>query len=167
MNQLVNLKDLIFIVLFSILIFFGALFLFSSLKTTKVEKRVSVRAIDKRINQRVNKRIQKLQTRNRIFKSKISDSGLAFDDVIEEGFSKNNAKFELNVFESKVAEQVYAAPETASDKVQALLDSEDRSKMDKEELLDQYKEQLIEKARAQGWAIKINDDLEVTSAKPL
>lgn len=167
MNQSVNVKDVVFIVLFSILVFFGALFLFSSLKTTKVEKRVSVRAIDKRINQRVNKRIQNLHTRDRIFKSKISGSGAKFDDVIEEDFSASNQKFELNMFESKVSEEEFVEADNASDKIMALLDSEDRTKVEKEALLYEYKEQLIEKARLQGWAIKINDNLEVVSAKPL
>ena len=167
MSQSVNLKDVIFIVLFSILVFFGALFLFSSLKTTKVEKHISVRDIDKRINRRVNKRIQALHTRNKIFKSKISTGGAKFDDVIEEDFSKQGEKFKLNVFESRVSEEEFLAPQSASDKVRVLLDSEDRTKREKELLLDQYKEQIIEKAREQGWVIKINDDLEVISAKPL
>ena len=167
MNQSVNIKDLIFIFLFSILVFFGALFFFSSLKTAKVEKRVSVRAIDKRINERVNDRIQKLQTRDKIFKSKISSAGAKFKDVVDEDFSGQDSKFELNVFERKVSEQEYVAPESASEKIRALLDSEDSSERQKEVLLDQYKEQIIQKARAQGWAIQINDELEVISAKPL
>ncbi len=167
MSQSVNLKDIIFIVLFSILVFFGSLFLFSSLKTTKVKKRVSVRAIDKRINQKVNKRIQSLQTRDMIFKSKITASGEKFEDIIDQGVSKTDSKFELNVFENKAAEQEYDAPQTASEKIQALLESEERTKVEKEMLLNEYKEQLIQKAREQGWAIQINDDLEVISAKPL
>ncbi len=166
MNQSVNAKDIIFIILFSILIFFGSLFFFSSLKTTKVKKKVSIKSIEERVNKRVNKRIQKLQTRNRIFKSKINvdrESVKDFDEV----YAEKNSKFELNVFESTAPEEEFEAPQTASEKIRALLDSEERTKREKEVLLEQYKEELVEKARERGWAIQINDDLEVISAKPL
>ncbi|MGH1467953.1 MAG: hypothetical protein ACRBBP_03605 [Bdellovibrionales bacterium] len=168
MNQRVGAKDLIFIVIFSTLIFFGAFFLFSALKKPEVKKQVSVEYLERKINKKVNEKIQKLQTKNRIFKSKIAETGrVDMDEILEEDFDNVESKYELDVYERQVPDVTEVAPQNASERVRVLLDSEDRTLSEKERVLHEYKEQLIEKARQQGWAIEINDDLEVTSAKKL
>ncbi len=89
------------------------------------------------------------------------------DEILEEDFDNVESKYELDVYERQVPDVTEVAPQNASERVRVLLDSEDRTLSEKERVLHEYKEQLIEKARQQGWAIEINDDLEVTSAKKL
>lgn len=168
MNQSVGVKDAVFIVVFSTLIFFGAFFLFSALKKPEVTKQVSVRSLERMVNKKVNEKIQKLQTKNRIFKSKLAETGrVDMDEILEENFENVGSKYELDVYEHQAPDAAEVAPQNAAEKVRSLLDSEDRTLSEKERVLREYKEQIIEKARKQGWAIEINDDLEVTSAKQL
>ena len=49
----------------------------------------------------------------------------------------------------------------------ALINREDHSGLESADKLQEYKEEMIRKARDQGWVIEISDDLEVTSAKQL
>lgn len=168
MSENVGVKDVIFIIIFSILIFFGAFFLFSSLKKPEIKKRVSVRSLERKLNHKVNKKIQELETRNRIFKSKIKETDrLDMNEILDEDFSDIGSKYTLDVFERQNLEVEKVLPQNAAERVRALLESEDRTVFEKQRLLDQYKEQIIEKAREQGWAIEINNNLEVTSAKQL
>ncbi len=89
------------------------------------------------------------------------------DEILEENFEEVGSKYELDVFERQAPDVADVAPQNASERVRALLASEDQTLSEKERVLREYKEQLIEKARKQGWAIEINDDLEVISAKQL
>lgn len=168
MSQNVGVKDVVFIVLFSTLIFFGAFFLFSSMKEPEVKRQVSIRSLDKSVSKKVNKKIQKLQTKNSIFKSKIAETGRRdMDDIMEEDFSGADEKYELDVFEYQANESETDAPQNVSEKVMSLLNLEEKTNAQRIRIIEQYKEELIEKAREQGFAIEINDDLEVTSAKKL
>ncbi len=159
-------KDVIFIIIFSALIFFGAFFLFSSLAKTKVNKQISVRSLEEKMNHKVNERIQVLQAKNKIFKSQlVKTEGVGRDEVFEENFSNTKSKYELDVFQGQGSQVLEILPQNAFEKVQALLDLEDLKALEKKELLKEYKKQIIQRAFKQGWAIKLNDDLEVTSVK--
>lgn len=164
----VNVKDIIFVVVFSTLIFFGAFFLFSSLKKPTLKKQVSVRSLERDANRRINKKIQMLQTRDRIYKSKISRAAkVDVDEILAEEVDVKVSKYDLDVFERQAPEVRAILPQNASEKIMALIDREDQSETEKQNLIEEYKEQIIRKARAQGWAIEIDDDLQVTSAKQL
>jgi|GEM_PF-3570348 len=164
----IEIKDLVFIIVFSTLIFFGALFLFISLKDPAANKQVSVRALEKNINRKVNKKIQKLQTRDLMLKSKMENFGKVTDlELSSEVDNYEDSKYKIDIFKSKESNLADQVPQTAAEKVMALVNSEDRSEVDKARLLQQYKAEMIQKAREQGWAIEISDDLEVTSVKPL
>jgi len=164
----VEIKDLVFIAVFATLVFFGALFLFISLKEPNVNRQVSVRALERNINHKVNKRIQKLQSRNLMQKSKMRDFGKVTEqDLSKEATNFANSKYKIDIFESHDSDLASQVPQTASERVMALINKEDHSGLDSADKLQQYKEEMIQKARAQGWVIEISDDLEVTSAKPL
>ncbi len=164
----VSIKDVIFILVFSTLVFFGAFFLFSSLKKPSQNRQVSVRSLERSVNKRINKKIQKLQTRGLIFKSKIAHSArIDRNELLSEDVGNNNEDYELDVFESQVSDAKEIVPKNAAEKIMAFLESEDQSEADKKMMIREYKEQIIRKARAQGWAIEINDKLEVISAKQL
>jgi hypothetical protein len=161
-------KDILFIGVFSLFIFFGAFFLFASLKKTQTRKQISVRNLEKNINYKVNKKIQKLQTRSRMFKSKIEDfKNVNKADLGESIENRGGVKYKIDIFKPKDSNLAGQVPLTASERVEALLNSEDNSVEDKRDLLEQYKEEMIEKAREQGWAIELSDELEVISARKL
>lgn len=161
-------KDIVFIVLFSTLIFFGAFFLFASLKKSQTNKQVSVRALENNINYKVNKKIQKLHTRSRMLKSKMEDFGKIDHAALEANIeSKGGLKYKIDIFKPKESNPEDDVPLTASERVMALLNAEDHSVDEKRSLLEQYKEEMIQKAREQGWAIELSDELEVTSVKQL
>jgi hypothetical protein len=170
MSKTVGVKDILFVLVFSTVVFFGAFFLFSSLKETEVKRKVSIRSLEKNLNSRVNKKIQRLQTRDSIFKSKLETD--SFDaraaGALDENFKDQNSKYDLETFEFKNTESLQLTDsQNVSDRLRALLDSQDSSASEKARLIEQYKEELIERAREQGWAITIDDNLEVTSAKRL
>jgi ATP-dependent Lon protease len=164
----IEIKDLIFIIVFATLIFFGALFLFVSLKEPSLNKQVSVRALEKNINAKVNKRIQKMQSRNLMLRSKMKNFGKVSNlELSKEANNLDDSKYKIDIFESKQSNLADQVPKTASEKIMALLSSEDASEVERARVLQQYKSEMIQKAREEGWAIEISDDLEVTSAKKL
>lgn len=170
MSDSMKAKDILFVVVFSVLVFFGAFFVFSSLKKKEVhQEKYSIEDLEQRMNQRINKRMQKIQTQRKIFKSKAVQSSEDTQALIDsENLGEvDESKFKIDLFKSHAPDHIEKRPESASEKIMALLDAEDANEESREELIQRYKEELIEKARQQGWSIEINDDLEVTSAKRL
>lgn len=164
----IEIKDLIFIIVFATLIFFGALFLFVSLKDPHINKQVSVRALENNINRKVNNKIQKLQSRDLMLKSKMENYGKVTDlQLSREASTYDDSKYKIEIFEAKESNLAGQVPETASEKIMALINSEDRSANDRADKIQEYKAEMIQKAREAGWAIEISDDLEVTSVKQL
>jgi len=164
----IEIKDLIFIIVFATLIFFGALFIFISLKEPSLNKQVSVRALENNINMKVNKRIQKLQSRDLMFKSKMKNFGKVSNlELSNEANNFDGSKYKLDTFESKESNIADKVPKTASEKIMAHINSEDTSLAVRANKLEQYKAEMIQKAREEGWVIEISDDLEVTSVKKL
>lgn len=175
MNSDFSFKDIIFILIFSVVIFFGAVFISDSLKKKQKQNQVSIKTLEQDLNKNINKKLQRLHTKNEIFKSKtIQASEIVGDDLMFEGSpdefvddSASNNAFKLNVFESKEMNFNKKSPNSISEKIMAQLESERNAPSEKKSQIEAYKRELVEKARRMGWQIEVNDELEVTSAKRL
>ncbi len=163
-----RIKDVMFISMFSTLMFFGAFFLFSSLKKTKVNEQISIKSLEKEMNDKVNEQVQMLQIKNRNFKSKLTKPRpVGIDKVFKEEFLNTNSKYKLDVFKQQGLQPSRVIPKDAFEKISARLELEDLKVAEEKRLLREYKKQIVQKARKLGWVIEVNDDLKVISAKKL
>jgi len=152
--------DIIFIVIFSILVFFGALFIFLEIKDPSDQKKVSVRSLERVMNKKVNKRIRNLEGKKVFFKNKIR-SGTEVKNMDDEGTvsveSQKDDSFQIfkkdeDFNKDEGVKSVFdGVLEEANIEAQSYPPSE----------LESYKKVLIEKAREAGWYIELNDELEV------
>ena len=69
-----SVSDFLFVAIFSILIFFGAFFIFSDFKKPSVKKQVSVRNIEHIVNKKVNKKMRELEEKKFLLESKIKSN---------------------------------------------------------------------------------------------
>lgn len=158
-----NLMDFLFIVVFSILIFFGALFVFSEIRKPKENVQISVRSLENAINSKVNKRIRKLEGKKIFLKSKINDtSGLKEDYETVDDSKASSSKLDLEIFEKNDVEELRPKNRSIYDEVMEEASYEDGNNTEQELLLDGYKQQLIQRAREEGWEIEVDDNLEIT-----
>ena len=155
--------DLIFIGIFSILVFFGAFFVFSEFKKPDTSRQVSVRNLEDVINKKVNKRIQKLEGKKIFLKSKMK-SASSFDKDYKpvEVTDESDSKYNLEIFEKSNLDQDSPNKRSVYDEVLEQVSIEDGNNTEQQEVLQEYKRELIEKARREGWEIELNDNLEIT-----
>lgn len=152
------------------LIFFGAFFIFSSFKNFESEnERVAIGEIEQRVNESINKEIQTAYAHKKIFKSKTIEVGEKTKNDFKESAPREvvEDKYEINVFKNEAPQFSKKNPETATEKLMALMESEGGAANRKDEMIQSYKKELIERARRAGWEIEINDNLEVVSAERL
>jgi len=158
-----SVSDLMFVAIFSILIFFGALFIFSEFKKPSVKKQVSVRSLERVINKKVNKRIQKLEGQRIFLKSKIKSTSNVDTELKPVEIKETaDSKYSLDLFEKSNVEEERPKSQSIYDGVMEEASYEDGNNTEQERLVQEYKQKLIEKARQEGWEIELNDDLEIT-----
>lgn len=162
-------SDLIFIGFFSVVVFFGAFFIFSSLNKKEETKKVSIRSLENVVNTKVNKRIKRLQGKGLLLKSKIvhQAESIKEDESLSVQKDASGANYKLDIYQKTDQVDYDAAPKTAAER--ALVDAglEAGNLEDRQRLIQDYKQSLVDKARKEGWDIQINDDLEVVSVKKL
>lgn len=155
-------QDLIFIGVFSVLIFFGAFFIFSEFKKPNATKQVSVRSLENVISNKVNKRIQKLEGRKIFLKSKAkSTSNLDIEFKPLEVREEQSRKYDLEIFEKTNLDESGPEKRSVYDEVLEQVSLEDGNNTEQQKVLQEYKRELIKKARNEGWEIELNDDLEI------
>lgn len=172
MNKDFTFKDIIFVLIFSVVIFFGALFISEGFKQDKNKNQVSIEDLERNLNKNINEKLQRLHTRNRIFKSETirASEGLDAEIKSEEPAYVSDTQtdeFKLNVFESKAGAFNKKDPQSISEKIMAQLEYERNFPSNQKSKIVEYKKELIEKARKLGWRIEVNDKLEVVSAERL
>ena len=157
-----SLSDLMFVAIFSVLIFFGALFIFSEFKKPSATKQVSVRSLERVINKKVNKRIQKLEGKRIFLKSKInSNSNMSRNFKSAPQEQEEDTRYSLDIFEKNEIEQK-RPDRSIYEGVMEEASYDDGNNTEKEQIVEGYKQQLIQRAREEGWEIELNDDLEIT-----
>jgi len=159
-----NLQDALFIIVFSVLIFFGALFVFTEVNKTEAPKEISVRNLENKINQKVNSRIRKLEGKKIFLKSKIKSTS-NFDSTEGEiglGTRSDNSSLDMQIFEQKDVDEFRPKKQSMYDEVMEEASFEDGNNIDQQKITDAYKERLIQRAREEGWEIELNDELEIT-----
>ena len=152
--------DIIFIVIFSILVFFGALFIFLEIKDPSNQKKVSVRSLERVMNKKVNKRIRSLEGKKVFFKNKIRN-GTDVEYMENEGAVSAESQKD-NSFQIFKKDEDFNKDQGAKSVFDGVLEEaniEAQSYPSNE--LEFYKKELIERARDAGWYIELNDDLEV------
>jgi hypothetical protein len=158
-----SISDLMFVAIFSILIFFGAFFVFSEFKKPSVKKQVSIRSLERVINKKVNKRIQNLEGQRIFLKSKIkSNSNINSKIKPVEKTEIVDSKYSLDLFEKGDVQEPKVKSQSIYEGVMQEASIDDGNNTEQEKLIQDYKKQLIERARQEGWEIELNDDLEIT-----
>ena len=157
-----SILDLIFLAAFSVLIFFGTLFIFSEFKKPNVKKQVSIRTFEQAINKKVNRRIQDLERQGILMESKIKNNFNVDLNLkpVEINETKDN-RYSLELFEKNDVEEQRPKSQSVYDRVMEEVGREDGNNTRQERLVQEYKKKLIERARQEGWEIRLNDNLEI------
>lgn len=168
-NQL-SFSDILFISIFSLLVFFGAFFIFSELQKSKADKQVSIRSLDQMMNQKVNKRLKSLQGRKILLNSKMN--GLRIDTENIDSFSAGgarNSKYDLEVFDKSEELNSNIKTHSGSTFDQAMFEAsfDDGSLNDKADMVNEYRNKIIKMAAERGWRVEVDQDLNITSAVPI
>ena len=168
-NEL-SISDVFFISVFSLLVFFGAFFIFSELQKSKVEKQVSIRSLDKMMNQKINSRIKSLQGKKILLNSKVSGLQLeALNIGVTEARPVRDTKYDLEVFDKseELSGNIETHSGSAFDKAMYDASYDDGNLADKEAMVEQYREKIIKMAADKGWRVEVDQDLNITKAEPI
>jgi len=103
-----------------------------------------------------------------MLRSKIKNYGKVSETQLRnESVEEDDSKYKIDIFDARDTSMEEKVPQTASEKVMALLSGEENFESDQTDRIEEYKQEMIQKARDAGWLIEISDDLEVTSVKKL
>ena len=168
-NEL-SVSDIFFISIFSLLVFFGAFFIFGELQKSKVDKQVSIRSLDQMMTQKVNKRLKSLQGKRILFKSKVNGLRINTDNLSESGTnSLRDSKYDLEVFDKSEELNNNIKTHSGSSFDQAMFEAsyDDGNLNGKENIVNEYRNRIIQMAAEKGWRVEVDQDLNITKAEPI
>lgn len=157
-----NFADLVFISIFSVLVFFGAFFVFGEFQKSKSSKQISVRSLENSINQKVNNRIRKLEGKKIFLKSKIKENARVNEELPSIDTSEQkDSRLEMQIFEKNEIDSFEPEKRSIHDQVLEEASYEDGNSVTQQETIELYKKELIQRAREEGWEIELDDNLEI------
>lgn len=159
-------KDLFVVVLLSILVFFGALFIFSEIKKNHIKSQTySLRTHDAKINKEVNNRIQILEAQLKLKKGFSKAGNIKNGQGVDRVLDLNQGQLDLYEAGGKTIEA--SSDGSIADKTLQIVDQAEMAEEQKRAVLQEYKREFIRRAQADGWDVQLDDNLNVISAKEI
>lgn len=157
------------------LIFFGFYFVFSSIKFESYdEDRVDILALDQKVDKAVNKSLRSAYNKKQLRDLEVSTERLNLTQKFKEKFNEKSRSW---VPEQQDSTGLYKEDMSSNEvnlssiSVEAQLRGQVSERKEIEEEQRQQRLEYIkaykENAKRDGWAVELNDKLEVISAKPI
>ncbi len=160
-NNNANIKDGALILCLGALVFFGALFLFSSFNDeaefSLSKNEINEEILDKKINSRIHAIEAKLK-----FKKLKRNLGNARVDSVEQSSMLGSG---LDLY--KIEDKKTVTNDSVLNQTIEMVNEENESEEERRAYIESYKAEYKRQAKEDGWMVELNDDLEVVSARKI